>query len=230
MNALCRVLMNVQRYKHGGGLIISPTGDMAGLNVNYRLRYDRLPRALADLDRNESLLGDMVRRIQSLCLGPTRASLPADELDRVREYRRRFDEHRNEVLGCTHFIASLTRVDGFLLLDRHLCVSGFGAEVRSGEPVDRLKIAGDPRGSPRRLRPADMHQYGTRHRAMIRYCAENPGSLGFVVSQDGDVRALTRVGDDLVLWENIEVQLAFRSEAGSLIRPEHDDDQRTDAA
>ena len=53
---------------------------------------------------------------------------------------------------------------------------------------------------------------------MMRYCWENPGSLGFVVSQDGDIRAMLRLKDRLVLWENIEVQLAIRSESGALIR------------
>ena len=37
-------------------------------------------------------------------------------------------------------------------------------------------------------------------------------AIGFVVSQDSDVRAMTRIGDRLVLWENIEVQLAFKVE------------------
>jgi hypothetical protein len=31
-----------------------------------------------------------------------------------------------------------------------------------------------------------------------------------VVSQDGDIRAMTRIGERLILWENIDVQLAYR--------------------
>jgi hypothetical protein len=42
-----------------------------------------------------------------------------------------------------------------------------------------------------------------------------------VVSQDGDIRAMLRLEDRLVLWENIEVQLAFRSETGAIIRQDH---------
>lgn len=41
---------------------------------------------------------------------------------------------------------------------------------------------------------------------MIRYCFQVPGSVGFVVSQDGDVRVMTRVGDDLVYWDSIRLQ------------------------
>jgi hypothetical protein len=42
------------------------------------------------------------------------------------------------------------------------------------------------------------------------------GSLGLVVSQDGDIRAMTRIADMLVLWENIDVQLAFKPHLGAL--------------
>jgi hypothetical protein len=47
---------------------------------------------------------------------------------------------------------------------------------------------------------------------MMRYCNEHPGSLGFVISQDGDIRATMRHDGRLILWENINAQLAFRSE------------------
>jgi hypothetical protein len=47
---------------------------------------------------------------------------------------------------------------------------------------------------------------------MLRYCDEHEGSLGFVVSQDGDIRATMKVKDRLILWENINLQLAFKLE------------------
>jgi hypothetical protein len=52
----------------------------------------------------------------------------------------------------------------------------------------------------------------------MRYCDENAGALGFIISQDGDIRATMKYRDRLVLWENINVQLAYRAEnRGSLI-------------
>jgi hypothetical protein len=30
-------------------------------------------------------------------------------------------------------------------------------------------------------------------------------SLGFVISQDGEIRAMTRIGERLVIWENLQV-------------------------
>jgi hypothetical protein len=37
-----------------------------------------------------------------------------------------------------------------------------------------------------------------------------------VVSQDGYIRAMTRIADSLVLWENVDVQLAYRPAGGYL--------------
>jgi hypothetical protein len=52
---------------------------------------------------------------------------------------------------------------------------------------------------------------------MFSYGWNNAGSLGFVVSQDGDIRAITKVGDKLVMWENIKVQQFIKSKR--LFRP-----------
>jgi hypothetical protein len=54
---------------------------------------------------------------------------------------------------------------------------------------------------------------------MFSYCWNNNGSLGFVISQDGDIRAITRVEDKLVIWENIKVQQFIKSE--KISRPLH---------
>ena len=41
---------------------------------------------------------------------------------------------------------------------------------------------------------------------MLRYCAANPNSLGFIVSQDGDVRAVARDQENAILWDNIQIK------------------------
>ena len=41
---------------------------------------------------------------------------------------------------------------------------------------------------------------------MMRYCFQHPGSVGFVISQDGEVRVITKVGERLVMWENIKLK------------------------
>jgi len=34
---------------------------------------------------------------------------------------------------------------------------------------------------------------------------KHKGSIGFIISEDGDIRAVTKVGVKLIMWENIKV-------------------------
>jgi len=42
---------------------------------------------------------------------------------------------------------------------------------------------------------------------MLRYCAANPNSIGFIISQDGDVRAAAQVNQKAILWDNIQIKI-----------------------
>jgi hypothetical protein len=193
INAVCRILVNIQHYRHGGGLLILPQESLEGLNIKYGLTYDRLLAAVAGLVRYQ-------------------AASAQDATADVRSFYRGLDEHRNEVLGAIRFIASLANVDGVVVLDRSLCVRGFGVELWTENSLSKVFLAGDAAGSPDSLREIDLSHFGTRHRAMMRYCHAMKGALGFVISQDGEIQAMTRIGRKLILWENIDVQLAFAAE------------------
>jgi hypothetical protein len=88
-------------------------------------------------------------------------------------------------------------------------VKGFGVEITySNEPLE-VFIARNRDGTESGLRRVDYNHYGTRHRSMIRYCAHTPNSIGFVISQDGEVRIMTQVGGKVVVWENVKLQLHY---------------------
>jgi hypothetical protein len=207
LNATCRILMNIQRYRHGGGLLITPQTTLDGLNVKYKIRYDRLLKSLRGMVESQ-LSSDRARAATA------ENSQDGDVLPYAAHgdmpFDRQLREHRNEVLGAVRFIASLSCVDGFVLVDRRMVVHGFGVEVRTDNLLADIFVARDSNANPKLLRQSELTQFGTRHRAMMRYCYDKPGALGFVVSQDGDIRAMTRIADMLVLWENIDVQLAYR--------------------
>jgi len=212
LNSICRILMNIQHYRHGGGLLIVPQMSLDGLNVKYKIVYDRLLKSLRTMVESQFAaardaavvpLPSQSKNVRSYALHP-------------RESARALSEHKNEVLGAIRFIASLSCVDGFVLLDQRMMVHGFGVEVRTDNLLSEIHVARDSHADPKLLRLSELTQYGTRHRAMMRYCFDKPGSLGFVVSQDGDIRAMTRIADMLVLWENIDVQLAYRPASGFL--------------
>lgn len=193
INAVCRILVNIQHYHHGGGLLIVPHAIPEGLNTKYQVTYDRLLTAVTGLVRFQTSFRE------------TASEAP-------RSFYRGLDEHRNELLGAIRFIASLANVDGVVLLDRSLGVRGFGVELRADNRLNKVFLAGDAAGSEDLMHEIDLTHFGTRHRAMMRYCYEWEGALGFAVSQDGEIQAMTRIGKRLVMWENIDVQLAFAVE------------------
>ena len=216
-NAICRTLFNIQQYGHGGGLLIAPRCQVRDINVKYEVTYDRLPRALFRLAQHYILKRQTAESISAHCRNAD-DMLPCEvHFDAVRS-QQELDRQKRELLGCVRFIASLSRVDGFVLLDKSLVVHGFGVETRAATELTDVDVAGDARASDHLLRKAPLSQFGTRHRAMLRYCDANEDALGFVISQDGDIRATMKHQGRLMLWENINVQLAYRAEnRGALI-------------
>lgn len=214
INAICRVLMNIQRYRHGGGLLITPGMSLEGLNVKYRIRYDRLLRALAGMV--EAQLSEPAVAADAADDDAAQQAVLPYVVGGESRLDRRLVERMKEVLGAVRFIASLSCVDGFVVLDQRMVVHGFGVEVRTDNLLSDISVARDSHANANLMRHGELTQYGTRHRAMMRYCYDRPGALGFVVSQDGYIRAMTRIAEMLVLWENVDVQLAYRPAGGYL--------------
>lgn len=203
LSMLCRILLRVQKIKNGGALLITPGLDTPDLNVKYRIDYRRL---------QSSLGGNAVMKLKSdylehhlLELGEPRSrEIPSAQFLQLRRFEKELRAGKNEIDGVIWFISLLSRVDGLVLMDRDLSVRGYGVEITNSQEPANLFIAADRMAA--KLRPAIYNHFGTRHRSMMRYCYQHPGSIGFVVSQDGEVRVLTRVGENLVMWENVKLK------------------------
>jgi hypothetical protein len=205
--SLCRLLLRSRNYRHGGAVLLTPDTSGAHLNVKFQLPYNRIRTSLTKVARyridatyasdliHDGYLEDEEARMMPVLLYLNNA---------VAENER--EDAQRALDGALWFVSLLTRVDGLVLLGPNLDVRGFGVEITAGQEPTSIFLAGDARGTKKRQTPLDYTQYGTRHRSMMRYCAEVPGSVGFVISQDGDVRAVTCVGERLMLWENVKVQ------------------------
>ena len=207
ISSLCRLLLRVQNYRHGGAVLITPDTSSYGLNVKYRLQYPRLRSALetrALLGIQQTYASD---QIFANCLEKSADEVPTDLYLDETVFGHELSENQSELDGTLWFIALLSRVDGLVLMSPTLEVQGFGVEITYAEEPSAVFMAGDNRATKKRLRHIDYNHYGTRHRSMMRYCAQVPGSVGFVVSQDGDVRVMTQVHSQLVMWENIKLRL-----------------------
>jgi hypothetical protein len=191
IDALGRILAGIRACRRGGGMLVAPHDARDGLSIHYLLKYDRLLTALAGL-----VEGHLRRR---------RARTPEQVAALLAELERR----QSAVLRAVRFIAALSGAGGVVLLERGLGVRGFGVEVRADDPLADVFLAGDVRASATRLRRAEPAHFGARQRALIRYCSKNPGSLGFCVSRDGDVQAVTQLEGKVILWEHVDLQPGF---------------------
>ena len=126
LNSLCRILVNIQRDRHGGGLVIVPDETVRDVHIKYELTYDRLPRAITGLVRTN-----------------TNSAPPARSVAKSYASSTRRWSITNELLGTIRFIASLAGVDGVVLMDRMLAVRGFGVELRHDHRLDDVLLAGD---------------------------------------------------------------------------------------
>ena len=207
ISSLCRLLLRVQNYYHGGAILFTPDTLLDGLNVKYEIQYNRLRSALETRALHGIQETHASDQIFEYYLEEDADEIPVDlYLDEV-IHADNLDHNRSEIDGTIWFISLLSRVDGLVLMTPKLEVQGFGVEITYSEAPDEVFSAGDYRATKSKLRKVDYNHYGTRHRSMMRYCSHVPGSIGFVISQDGDVRAMTQVRGQLVMWENIMLQL-----------------------
>ncbi len=201
---IIRILLRIQNYQHGGALLITDK-IKSDLDIKYKIEYERLPESM------ERLLQLLVQNtthsdiIHNDYLDPEEVEMPVslyldEDLSRFEK-----EDTRSEVKGAIRFIASLSCVDGLVVLDNSLKVEGFGAVIKAKELPEFIYVSKTSIINEERLAETNPNNLGTRHRSMFSYCWTNKGSLGFVISQDGDIRAITRINDKLIMWENIRV-------------------------
>ena len=96
------------------------------------------------------------------------------------------------------FFSDLMQVDGALVLDQRLCLLGFGGEIRVDRTVLQVGHAQDLDGTF--TIPWNVQADGTRHRSVYRLCSVEPDVIGFVISQDSQVRMIANVDDRVLFW------------------------------
>lgn len=207
LSTLCRLLISIQHYGHGGAILLAD--NRTGLKSKHSLTYSRLADALsraAVLNVRKTHYSD---EIMSKYIETGADEMPADlYLDEsVSDFE--LAETESEVTGCIRFLSSLSRIDGLIWLDPGLQLRAFGVEITIQRDPPEIKLAQNPSGS--KFKTLELNHFGMRHRSMIRYCASNEDSVGFVVSQDGDVRAITAVKNHVVVWENVRIHSIYNS-------------------
>lgn len=209
--SVCRLLLRIQNYGHGGAILFCPKKVSPGLKIKYEIEYVRLRTSLETLAvwkiRN-TYFSDIIFE-EAIDPGldhvPTRLHLGESVSGTFVE------DSRRELDGSLWFISLLSRVDGAIIMDTNLNVRGFGAEITESREPSEVFISNTRAATPKSLRKVSYQHFGTRHRSMMRYVSRYQGSVGFVISQDGDVRAMTNWNDKVIMWNNLQLQHNFHS-------------------
>lgn len=207
IESLCNLILRIQELKHGGAVLLNP-GD-TGLNTKYQVRYDRLTESLFRRAILQIEHTDVSDKIFEEVLDTNSDEVPVDYYLEESISGSDIGQIDKEVDGTLWFIACLSRVDGLIVMDKNLCVLGFGAEITANEIPKTIVRAKSRLGGTKGASKLNYDHFGTRHRSMMRYIGRNPASIGFVISQDDEVRAMTQVNGKVGVWDNIRLQRYF---------------------
>lgn len=191
-----RIVNLVRTSGHGGSLVFLPEVQddhepaMNWIDCKYTIASD--PAGV----RFGTLIEAIIRRIGELCEEGSSfeqawsvfrdSSDP--ELDRLEE----------AFFELARLLSDLMQVDGALVLDKRVRLIGFGGEIRVDRNVLMVGLAQDLEGKT--VVPWNVQGDGTRHRSVYRLCSVEPEAVGFVISQDSQVRMIANVDDSVIVW------------------------------
>lgn len=203
-----RILIHIKKYRHGGAILFDPKlGDsFIDLNIKYEITYDRLIKSLTEYVSTDIKNKELEEYIYTEVFEEDKENIPYSVIDENECLKIHIEEYKNGLTGAVKFISSLTCVDGLVLFDKNLSVRGFGVEITARNEPDFIYLASEEEISEHDLKKLAYNHFGTRHRSMMRYCYTHAESFGFVISQDGDIRAITNVNGKVIMWENIEIE------------------------
>ena len=197
-----RILFHTRQRGHGGTIILVPnyltkadTRLTDRINLKYPCRYDHAWELLVSSLVNHRRFYDLHFPLWEATEACTQELF--QKHSRLGDEGLEIDEALSDVAQA---IASLTSVDGAVLINQRFDVLGFGAEVIAASPSlsqVRAITVGDRKMIP-------VESFGTRHRSAFRFCSSLEESAVFVLSQDGGIKAVKRHGKDVFLWLNVD--------------------------
>ncbi len=100
-----------------------------------------------------------------------------------------------------YLIASLTAIDGAVILSRNFEMLGFGAEITELSDVKRVARALDAEGEKVKLEATESQ--GMRHRSVYRLCNAVTSITGLVISHDGELRFVKHREGRVTYWNQL---------------------------
>jgi hypothetical protein len=172
--ATSRVLRSAMARKHGGCFVVLPADTDPGAEI--KLRY-RVPTASA-LSLS-SLAADLCWQCWQGRNDPVSRDRYSEEL------------LRHRLRAAAETVDRASAVDGCVVLGDGLQLLGFGGKIVAGDKDPDLELralTNKKTGYVADLKEALLSVGGTRHQSALRLCMKVPGTMAFVVSQDGDLK------------------------------------------
>ena len=199
------LLLYTADLKHGGTLLFVPeefthedSRLLSRLSIKYVLPSSR-PR--------DALVSAMAARLKHNAASEklrSRRTLKGEELERIESLAWDQQNYEDAARDAARFIASLSTVDGAVVLTDTFRIIGFGTEVTASfSGTDKIHIAQTAEGTE--SKEANFAEYGTRHRSAFRFVASMEPSVAFVMSQDGGIKAVRQVGSRLLMWPYFKI-------------------------
>lgn len=189
-----RLLVEASKRSHGGTIIWLPEDILSNAQSWILPKYvldhgpegSTLPEQLCDLD---------LQRIARLQKAASDNSGSASQLHAMEEG---ILECKRHIVEHVELLASMTRVDGALIVTDHLRPISFGSVLVA--PVWQGATIFGPEEKTATSVPVLLSRYGTRHHSAVNFVGKCPGAVAFVVSQDGPIAGLTRKDEHTVYW------------------------------
>jgi hypothetical protein len=197
-----RLISTIQRSRHGGTLLIVPTeraDELIQANAWVRLKYtfrDEEPRA-----RVRTLFVHAMNTLaeSGASLHSGTSSVGWDEYSHAGD--RNLGNLNEAIFEIAHLIATLTAVDGAVIVTKRFELLGFGGEIAGSlAEVPFVARASDLEGATFTIESTE--DVGTRHRSVYRLCNVLQDVLGVVVSQDGGARFVRWKDRQVMYWSH----------------------------
>ena len=202
------VLLYAAELRHGGTLLFVPddfTHEDSRLLDHVTIKY-----VMPSKRPHDAVLAAMAARLKrtdALEKLEGKRTIKGEEMESLSVMEAKQQECEDAARDAARFIASLTAVDGAVVLTDTLRVIGFGVEVTTSlSGMDKVYVAQDVEGTEQK--ETRFSAFGTRHRSAYRFAGSMENGVAFVMSQDGGVKAVKHVGSKLLMWPYFKIGFA----------------------
>lgn len=185
LNVIICIVNFIRSRGHGGTLLlVEPNAtNQLPLKIKYLVNYDVNfldDRFVAYINARHQVGNAVFMQEDDVDGAPSAEILAKLQLSLVAAER--------ELCDAAETIATLSGVDGALVLTSALRLVGFGAEIllEEASPVKVFEVIGDALLDKKRDE-LDSESFGMRHRSAVRFVGAITSAVAFIVSQDGTV-------------------------------------------